>query len=81
MREHLIEVLQAAIPGVDFTVSDTMFHDGILDSLAITGIITEISMEYGISVPFEELVSSNFNSIDSILELIQRCPKNQDFPF
>ena len=81
MRERLIEVLTNALPGIDFTISDTLVDDGILDSLAITTIIGEISMEFGISIPFEELESKNFNSIDSMLEMIQRCPKNEGSGF
>jgi len=75
MRERLIELLQEVLPGINLTISDTLVDDGILDSLAITSIIAEISMEFGISIPFDELESRNFNSIDSMLALIERCPK------
>ncbi len=74
-REQVLDLLMRALPGIDFTISDAMVDDGILDSMAITTIIAEISMEFGINVPFEELGSSNFNSIDAIVDLIGRCPK------
>lgn len=77
MKEKLLTLMNEVLPGIDFTVSDTLVDDGILDSLAITTIIAEISMEFGINVPFEELESRNFNSIDNILSLIERCPKNK----
>lgn len=77
MKEKLLTLMNEVLPGIDFTVSDTLVDDGILDSLAITTIIAEISMEFGINVPFEELESGNFNSIDNILSLIERCPKNK----
>lgn len=76
MRERVISLLNEILPGIDFTVSETMVNDGILDSLAITSIIAEISMEFGIDIPFEELESKNFNSVDTIVALIERCPKN-----
>lgn len=75
MREQLIKILDEILPGIDLTISDTLVDDGILDSLAITAIISEISLEFGISIPFEELESRNFNSIDAIIDLIKRCPK------
>lgn len=75
MREKVLSILTEILPGIDFTISETMVDDGILDSLAITSIIAEISMEFAIDVPFEELESKNFNSIDSIIALIERCPK------
>ena len=56
MREAVLNLLQKALPGIDFSVSDSLVDDGILDSLAITTIIAEISMEYGIEIPFEELI-------------------------
>ena len=77
MRDKVLKLLTEALPGIDFTISDTLVDDGIIDSLAITTIIAEISMEFGINVPFEELESSHFNSIDEIVALIERCPKNE----
>ena len=77
MKERVLSLLQEVLPGIDFTISDTLVDDGILDSMAITTIISEVSMEFGINIPFEELESRNFNSIDSIVALIERCPKNE----
>ncbi len=75
MKEQLLNVLKEALPGIDFESSDTLVDDGILDSLAITTIIAEISMEFGINIPFDELESGNFNSVDNMLMLIKRCKK------
>lgn len=80
MREKVLSLLAEILPGIDFTVSENMVDDGILDSLAITAIIAEISMEFGIDIPFEELESRNFNSIDAIAALIERCLKNGGMP-
>lgn len=74
-KQRLIDVLSQALPGIDFEASDTLVDDGILDSLAITTVISELSMEYGINIPFDELESRNFNSLDEMLALISRCPK------
>lgn len=76
MRERLLKLLKEILSGIDFDLSDTMVDDGILDSLALTCVISEISMEFGINIPFEELTSDNFNSVDKMAELIGRCPKN-----
>lgn len=75
MRERLLKLLQEVLPGVDFECSDTLVDDGILDSLMITTIIAEVGMEFGINIPFEELSSQNFNSVDAMIGLIERCPK------
>lgn len=77
MKERLLTALCNVLPGIDFESSNQLVDDGILDSLSITTIISEISMEFGINIPFEELVTSNFNSLDSMIDLISRCPKNE----
>lgn len=46
--------------------------DGILDSLTIVSLIGTLSMEYGIDIPYEEIVPENFNSIDAMAAMIQR---------
>lgn len=74
-RQRLINVLTAALPAIDFEASENLVDDGILDSLAITAIIAALSMEYCIRIPFEELESRDFNSIDAMLSLVARCPK------
>lgn len=76
MKKKLMDLLKIALPDIDFSISTTLVDDGILDSLAITTIISEISMEFEINIPFDELVTSNFNSIDSMIALIDRCPQN-----
>lgn len=75
MREKVLRLLKNAPPGINFEGSNTLVDDGILDSLAVTTIIAELTMEFGIDIPFEELESRNFNSVDAIVALIGRCPK------
>ena len=56
----------------DFAASDELVDDGILDSLTIVSLIGTLSMEYGIDIPYEEIVPENFNSIDAMAAMIQR---------
>ena len=72
MRKQVLEVLNVAAPSVDFESSVTLADDGIIDSLTVVNIITELSIEFGISVPFEEISAENFNSVDSIVALVKR---------
>ena len=67
--------MKQALPNIDFEISDSLVDDGILDSMTITIIISELSMEFGVNIPFEELESKNFNSVDNMAALIERCPK------
>lgn len=72
MRAKVLELLTEEFPEVDFEASETLVEDGILDSLTITGIIASLAMEFEISIPYEEIVEDNFNSISSIARLVER---------
>lgn len=75
MEEKIFEILTEEFPEVDFKASDALVDDGILDSLTITGIIATLTMEFGIQVPYEEIIEENFNSISSITKMVERLSK------
>ena len=64
-------VLNEQVPDVDFTQSETMADDGLLDSLSLTKILGGLAMEFSITIPYEDITPSNFNSVDTIAEMIQ----------
>ncbi|MBD5487959.1 MAG: acyl carrier protein [Lachnospiraceae bacterium] len=72
MREELLQLLATENPEIDFTASDELVDDGILDSLTIVSVISTLSMEYGIDIPYEEIMPENFNSIDAMVAMVQR---------
>lgn len=72
MREKVLEVLTEEFPGVDFEASDELVADGVMDSLTITGIIAALSMEFGITIPYEEIIEENFNSVDALADMVER---------
>ncbi len=75
MKEKVLQILQDALPHIDFLESDEMVDEGILDSLTITEIIATLSMEFDITIPFEDIVEDNFNSIDGIANMVERLSK------
>lgn len=75
MEEQVLKVLQEEYPEIDFTVSDTLVEDGILDSLTITGIIGALSLEFGIQIPYEEIKEENFNSLSAMVALVDKLQK------
>ena len=46
--------------------------DGILESLVLVEIISTISLEMGILIPYEEIVPQNFNSLDAMAAMLER---------
>lgn len=72
MKERVRKVLEQECPEVDFDASNALVDDGILDSLALTAIIAALSMEFGIVIPYEEIIEENFNSLDAMTALVER---------
>lgn len=72
MKERILEILAEALPQIDFTSSDTLVDDGILDSLSIVTLVSELSMEYGVVFDMAELTPENLNSIDAIVETVKK---------
>ena len=72
MREKVLAVLTEEFPEIDFESSDSLVDDGILDSLTITGIIAALTMEFGITIPYEEIIEENFNSVDGLAAMVER---------
>ena len=70
--EKLIEILASLHPDVDFEANDALVDDGILDSLDIVTLVTEIFAEFDVTIPAEEIVPENFNSAAALMELITR---------
>ena len=70
--EQLIEIMQNLHPDVDFETYDGLVDDGILDSLDIVTLITDINDAFDVSIPAEEILPENFNSANALWELIER---------
>ena len=69
--EELLEILAEVKPGVDFESEDALVDDGILDSLDIISIISEVSEEYDVKISPEAITPENFNSAESMWALIE----------
>lgn len=70
--EKLLELLKGVRPDVDFETETELIDEGILDSFDVVSIISEIEDVFGVQIRITELDPENFNSAQSIWELIQR---------
>lgn len=69
--EQLIEILKGIRPDVDFENETALIDDGILDSFDVVSIISELDDAFGVQVRITELDPENFNSAESIWNLVQ----------
>jgi len=70
--EQLLNILTELHADVDFTTQEGLVDEGILDSLDIVTLITEINDAFDISIPAEEIIPDNFNSARAIWALIEK---------
>lgn len=70
--EKLLEILENIKPGVDYENIDTLIDDHYLDSLSILSLIAEIEEEFDLIVPTIEIIPANFNSVKSMMALINK---------
>jgi len=71
MKERIINFLAEVMPQIDFTASEHLVDDGILDSLSIITLASELSMEFGVEFDLDTLEPDHLNSIDAIVKTVQ----------
>lgn len=68
--EELKEILEGIRPDIDFETEKKLIDDGILDSIDIIGIVTEVNEAFDVDINVQYLLPENFNSMEAIYELI-----------
>ena len=70
--DQLITLLTELCPRVDFASETALVDDGIIESLDIVTIVTELMAAYDVEITVEDLVPENFNSAQAMWDMIQR---------
>ena len=70
--EKLIEILTELHPDVDFATKEDLIDDGVLDSLDIVSLVSQIDSEFCVTIPAEEIIPENFNSAEALFALITK---------
>ena len=73
MREQIIEILTEICPGVDFEQETALIDDGLIDSLDIVAVVTDLMDTFDVQLGVDDLTPENFNSVDAICQLIERA--------
>ena len=74
--DKLLELLKGIRPDVDFETETALIDDGILDTFDLVSIISELDDEFGVQIRIAELDPDNFNSLQSIWNLVQKLKSN-----
>jgi D-alanine--poly(phosphoribitol) ligase subunit 2 len=70
--DTILEILTGLHPEVDFESCNTLIDDKIIDSFDIVSIISDISDEFEVTIPVEEIVPKNFNSAKALNAMVER---------
>ncbi|MBQ1245308.1 MAG: acyl carrier protein [Clostridia bacterium] len=73
---ELIAILSDLHPEVDFTDAHGLIEDGVLNSLDIVSLITEINDRFDVQIPAEEIMPENFDSTEALWALICRLDED-----
>ena len=71
MRKQIMEILTEICPGVDFEIEKALIDDGLIDSLDIVAVVTELMEAFDVELGVDDLTPENFNSVEAIEELIE----------
>ena len=71
MKEQLMQILTECCPDIDFETEVALIDDGILESLDIVMIVSEIKDVLDVEITVDDLVPENFNSVGQILALVE----------
>ena len=71
MKKQIIEILSEICPGIDFETETALIDDGLIDSLDIVAVVTELMEAFDVDLGVDDLTPENFNSVEAIEELIE----------
>ena len=70
--DELLSILKGICPKVDFVNEKKLIDDGKLDSFDIISIVNELNEHYDIEIDVDDLEPDNFNTVEAMLELIEK---------
>ena len=75
MKSEIIAILNELKPGEVFSDSNSFIDDGLLDSFDIVSLIGMLEEKYRITIDGMDIIPENFQSVDSIVNLLHKSEK------
>jgi acyl carrier protein len=69
MEEFIIDKIEE-IAFSRVTPSDSLWQEKVLDSITIVELVVELENEFGIKIPFNEIVEDNFETVERIVNYL-----------
>ncbi len=71
-KEKILEILKEIRPEFSFEDSDNYIEDGFLDSFDVVTLVSELEDAFDIIIDGLDIVPENFESVDTIVNTINR---------
>ena len=72
MEQQIIQILKRMHPEADVQASHSLVDDGILDSLDIVTLVSELNATFDVRIPAAEILPDRFNSVSALADMIRR---------
>lgn len=72
MKEKIYKLLNDIKPECDFASSDDFIVEGLLDSLDIVLLISQLEEVFQITIDALDIVPEYFNSVENIVEVVKK---------
>jgi len=66
MQEFIIDKIEE-IAFSRVQPSDSLWQEKVLDSITIVELVVELEAEFGIKIPFNEIIEDNFETVERIV--------------
>jgi acyl carrier protein len=70
--ENIKQILTNIRPAADFNSSHDFIEDGLLDSLDIIKLVSQLDVAFSISIDGEDIIPENFSSFSAIEQLVNK---------
>lgn len=70
--EELLNILKEAKPEIDFASEKALIDNGMIDSFDVVQLVMQLNEAFDIEIGAEEITPENFNSAESMWNMIQR---------
>ena len=74
MKEKVLKILQSVNDSITDGVN--LIAEGIVDSFEVVNIVMELEEAFDIEIDAVDVVSKNFETVDAIVELVEKSSKN-----
>lgn len=77
VRKKICEILEELHDDIDFEREKKLVDDSLLYSFDLVSLAADLSEEFDVDITAREFVAENFNSLDSLTDMILRLTEKQ----